>query len=159
MNPQALDPQKSPWKRGDVCTRDSKTIGFVVSRTPDCLEIRWHSRSGSDNIERVPADEVDDIRRLAHADAPSPDGRGTNLHSLETIESLEVMEQLIKNRTFKDARDKREADNLIGRSFATRCDWDKMHQVQLMTLALKPEEVGVFFKVRERLHRIFCSRS
>lgn len=151
--------RESPWKRGDVCTRGSESVGFAVSYTSDYLEIRWHSRSGSDNIERVPADGAADILRLAHADAPSPGGRGTNLHSLEVIESLEAIEEGIKGRTFKNDREKREVDNLIRRSFATECGWDKKHQCQLMTLALKPEEVGIVFKIQDRLHRLFCTQS
>ncbi len=151
--------RESPWKRGDVCTRGSETVGFVVSYTPDYLEIRWHSRSGGDNIERVPAAGAVDILRLAHADAPSPDGRGTNLHSLEVIESLEAIEEGIRNRTFKNDRDKRESDDLIRRSFATGCVWDTKHQAQLITLAIKPKEVGIVFKIQERLHRPFCTQT
>jgi hypothetical protein len=159
MSPRSLDPRKSPWKRGDVCTRDFKTPGLVVSHTSDYLEIRWHGSSGRDNIEIVPADEVDDILRVAHADGLSSGGRGTNLHSLEAIEALEAVGEAASNRTFKNHSEKREADDLIRRSFATGCVWDKKHQVRLITLALKPEEVGIVFKIRERLHRLVCSQS
>jgi len=156
---QSLDPRKSPWKCGDVCTRDFKTVGFVVSHTSDYLEIRWN-RDGIEEIERIPTDVVDDILRVAHADALSPADERTNLENLEKLEALDALENAISNRTFKDDREKSEVDNLIRRSFATDgCAWDKKNASQLLVLALKPEEVGVSFKLRERLHRLFCSRS
>jgi hypothetical protein len=157
MTPQSLDPRKSPWKRGDVCTRGFETVGFVVSYTPEYLEIRWNGHEG---IEKVPFHEIDDILRVAHADGVSPSGHRTNLESLEVIEALERVQNAAANRTFKNDREKSEADNLVRRSFATdRCDWDKKNSNQLLSLALHPESVGVIFKLRERLHRLFCSRS
>ena len=56
MTPQSLDPHENPWKRGDVCTKGFEKVGFVVSYTSGYLEILWPN-----GIERVPADEVDDI--------------------------------------------------------------------------------------------------
>jgi hypothetical protein len=64
MSPQPLDPRKSLWKRGDVCTRGFETVGFVLSHTPEYLEVRWHGRDGNDTIEKVAACEVDDILPL-----------------------------------------------------------------------------------------------
>lgn len=156
MDAPPLDPRKSPWKRGDVCTRDFTKVGFVLSYTPDYLEIRW---SGG-VIERVPAHEIDNILRTAHANSTSPGGHQTNLETLAVIERLERIKTLLATRVFKNDREKREADNLVRRSFATDgCDWDKRHSNQLLDLLLQPETVGAFFKLRERLHRLFCSAS
>ena len=155
MTQQPLDPRKSPWKRGDVCTLGFEKVGFVLSYTSEYLEIRWNGRDG---IERVPAPEVDDILRVAHADSVAPgDPPKTNLELLRTIEALERVRNAAANRTFKNDREKSEADNLVRRSFATDgCDWDKKNSNQLFTLAIQPETVGVIFKLRERLHRLFC---
>jgi len=84
MTQKSLDPHENPWKRGDVCTRGFEKVGFVLSYTSACLEIRWNR---PDSIERVPADEVDDILRVAHADGLSPAGQRTNLESLESLDS------------------------------------------------------------------------
>jgi hypothetical protein len=160
MPQQPLDPRKSPWKRGDVCTRGFETVGFVRSYTSEYLEILWNGRDGTDKIEEVPAGEVDDILRVAHADSVSPSGRGTNLESLEALEALEGLREAIANRTFRSDRERGGSDNLVRRSFATDgCDWDRKNSKQLLTLALRPETVGVVFKVRERVHRLFCSLS
>jgi hypothetical protein len=157
MTPQPLDPRKSPWKRGDVCTRDFKTSGLVLGYTSEYLEIRW---SGPDGIEKVPTDGIDDILRVAHADGISPDGKRTNLEMLQVLQSLESLRTVAANRTFKNDREKSEADNLVRRSFATDgCPWDKKNSEQLLGLALQPETVGLIFKLRERIHRMFCSRS
>jgi hypothetical protein len=37
----SLDPRKSPWKRGDVCTKGFERNGFVLNHTPEYLEVRW----------------------------------------------------------------------------------------------------------------------
>lgn len=156
MTPTPLNPRKSPWKRGDVCTRGSEKAGFILSYTPEYLEIRWNGRDG---IERVPASQVDEILRVAHAEGPSLAGQGTNLQTLETIEALERVRNAAANRTFKNEHEKREVDNLIERSFATDgCAWDKRNSNHLLTLALQPETVGIIFKLRERVHRLLCSR-
>jgi len=160
MTPQALDPRKSPWKRGDVCTRDFKRVGFVLSYTSDYLEILWNGRGDIDRIDKVPAHEVDDILRVAHADQISPAGRRTNLENLEALEGLTAIENAIVKRTYKDDRERSDATNLIRRSFGRDgCSWDQKNAGRLLTLALEPENVGVIFKLRERLHRLFCSRS
>jgi hypothetical protein len=156
MTPQPLDPRKSPWKRGDVCTRGSETAGFVLSYTSEYLEVRWN---GHDGIEKVPTHEIDDILRVAYADGVSPSGHGTNLESLEAIEALERIRNAATNRTFKTDRERSAADDLVRRSSATDgCAWDKKNSNRLLTLALHPETVGVIFKLHERLHRLLCSR-
>lgn len=57
MTPQPLDPRKSPWKRGDVCTLGFEKVGFVLSYTPEYLEIRWEGGI----IEKRLAPEIEDI--------------------------------------------------------------------------------------------------
>lgn len=140
-----------------MCTRDFKTSGLVLRYTSEYLEIRW---SGPEGIEKVPTEEIDDILRVAHAGDISPDGKRTNLEMVQVFESLENIRTVAANRTFKNDQEKSEADNLVRRSFAEGgCPWDKQNAAQLLSLALQPETVGVTFKLRERLHRLFCSRS
>jgi hypothetical protein len=156
MTQQSLDPRKSPWKRGDTCTRGFERVGFVLSYTPEYLEIRWNEIG----IERIPADEINDIVRVAHADSVCSGGHETNLEMLEALLALERIRDVGANRTFKNDREKNEADNLARRSFASDgCEWDRKNSEQLLALALQPETVGVVFKIQERLHRLFCSRN
>lgn len=159
MPQQPLDPRKSPWKRGDVCTCGFGVVGFVLDYTPEYLEILWN-KSGIESTERVPAGETDNISRVAHADAASPSGNRTNLESLQALEALEKLRTAAASRTFKNDREKSQAGNLIRRSFAVDgCEWDKKNSSQLVRLALQPESVGMIFKVREWVHRLFCSHS
>jgi hypothetical protein len=74
----SLDPRKSPWKRGDVCTRGFERPGFVLDHTSEYLEVRW----SDDSKERIPTDAVDSLLRVAHADSLGPDGRRTNFGNL-----------------------------------------------------------------------------
>jgi hypothetical protein len=150
-----LDPRKSPWKRGDVCTRGFQMAALVASCTPEFLEVRW-----KDCIERIPADEIDSVIRLAHADGPSASGEQTNLDTLLAVEALENIENLAKNRKYKNAREKAEADSFIRRAFAPNgCYWDTKNSTNLTRLALEPEKVGLVFKIQERLHKVFCKNA
>jgi len=150
-----LDPRKSPWKRGDLCTRGFQIAGFVVSSTPEFLEVRW-----KDCVERIPADQIDSVIRLAHADGPSPSGEKTNLETLLALEALEHIGALARNRNYKNAREKTESDNFIRRAYATNgCHWDKKNSTNLARLALEPENVGLGFKIQERLHKLFCKNA
>ncbi len=95
--------------------------GLVASCTPEYLEVRW-----KDCVERIPADEVDSVIRLAHADGLSGSDERTNLETLLALEALEHFGMSTKNRKFKNAQEKSEADNLIRRAYATTgCYWDK----------------------------------
>ncbi len=150
-----LDPRKSPWKRGDVCTRGFRMAGLVARCTPEYLEVRW-----PDCVERIRADEIESLVRLAHADGPSASGERTNLETLVTLEALEHIGTLAKNKKFKNAREKSEADNFIRRAYAPNgCYWDKKNSTNLTQLALEPEKVGLVFKIQERLHRVFCKNA
>lgn len=153
----SLDPRKNPWKRGDVCTRGFDTVGLVVNRTAEYLEVRW---SGNDVTEKIPTGEIEDVLRVAHAESPSPSGQRTNLEALQSLEALDVIESALVNRTFRSEREKHGVDNLIRRAFASDgCKWDKKNSTALLTLALKPGQVGVLFRLRERFHRLVCGRS
>jgi hypothetical protein len=153
MTPQPLDPRKSPWKRGDLCTRGFKTAGFVLSYTPEYLEIRW---SGNDGIEKVPTHEIDDIVRVAHADDISPAGDNkTNLETLQALEALEHVRDAIAARmaNINSEKERQEANALAERSFNPRCNFDRKHTKLLFDLAIVPDRISLYWKLRERLHR------
>lgn len=153
----SLDPSKNPWKRGDVCTLSFEKNGFVLDQTPEYLEVQWIS-DGS--IEKIPTEAIDNLLRVAHADSLGPDGRRTNLEYLQARESLDFLEHGIAKRTksIKSEKEKQELDRLVRRIFAEgNCKWDTRHANELMTLLAAPESVGIAFKIRKRIHRIFCS--
>jgi hypothetical protein len=153
----SLDPRKSPWRRGDVCTRAFEKSGFVIDHTSEYLEVRWIKE---ETIERIPTLEVDNLFRVAHADSLTPDGQRTNLESLEAIETLDALQNAIAGRmkTLTTDREKEQADHLVRRIFSRgQCEWDARHATQLTLLLTGPQNVGVVFRIRERIHRIFCS--
>jgi hypothetical protein len=155
-NPPSLGPCKSPWKRGDVCTRGFERPGFVLNHTSEYLEVRW----SDDSKERIPTDSVDSLLRLAHADSLGPDGRRTNLENLQSLEALDFLQHVMAERvkTIKSDREKNELDRLVRRICAEgKCKWDARHAGELMTLLVAPRSVGFAFRTRERIHRIFCS--
>jgi hypothetical protein len=83
-----FDPRKTPWKRGDICTKDLKEkTGFVLNHTPEYLEVRW----GQEGIvERLTGADAECVFRLAHADSPTADGTMTNLEALKELEHLPI---------------------------------------------------------------------
>jgi hypothetical protein len=155
-----LDPRKSPWKRGDVVTLGFEKNGFVLNHTPEYLEVLW--MGPDDTVERVPTEQVENLLRVAHADSLSPDGSKTNLEKLKARQALQQIRDLAEQRekSFKNERERRQADAFVRRSFATGgCAWDKTNSAELLRLALEPDNVGVIFKLRERLHRMICRGS
>ena len=153
-----LDPRKSPWKRGDVCTSGFKKSGFVLNHTAEYLEVRWMPDGG---IERIPTEDADDLLRVAHADSLSPGGQRTNLENLESIEALSRIEDGIRERmkTVKNESEKKELDRLTRRIFASdKCEWDTKHQGKFFQLIVEPQNVGPIFKLRDRIHQSFCKR-
>jgi hypothetical protein len=147
-----LDPRKTPWKRGDVCTLGFKKSGFVLHHTPEYLEIRW---MGNDGVERIPAENVDDVLRVAHADSLTADGTQSNLETLEVLESVSRLKNAIAERmkTVTSEGEKRELDALIARSFGPKCAFDRKHGNILFDLAIDPQRVSRYWKLRERWHR------
>lgn len=153
----SLDPHKNPWKRGDVCTLGSEKNCFVLSHTPDYLEVRWLNDGA---VERIPTDAIDDLLRVARADSIGPDGRRTNLEYLQDQEALELLGHGLAERAKAAKRDKekQELDRLVRRIFCEgKCEWDTRHRGELTTLIAAPGNVGIAFKIRERFHRIFCA--
>jgi len=153
----SLDPQKSPWKRGDVCTLGFKKNCFVLDHTPEYLEVLWLN---DDGVERIPTDAIDSLLRVAHADSLGPDGRRTNSEYLQVREGLNFLEQGLAERTkaTKSEKERRELDRVVRRIFSEgKCKWDARHRGELTRLLAAPGSVGIAFKIRERIHRIFCA--
>jgi hypothetical protein len=158
MTSLPLDPRKSPWKRGDVCTSGFKTNGFVTNATPECLEVLWMPEH---TVEQVPAGQMDDLLRVAHADSLSAGNTQTNLEVLAVIESLDRIQVAITDRAAgcKSEREKEELNVLIRRSFAKDgCAWDRAHAADLFALAVEPHNVGIVFRLQDRAHRLFRKR-
>lgn len=156
MQEPSLDPRKSPWKRGDVCTLGFEKNCFVLNYTPEYLEVRWMS---DDKVERIPTEAIDRLLRVAHANTLGPDGHRTNLEYLEVAEALSRLKHTLAElmETVKDENEKKKLDRLVRRMFAEdECKWDKKNQAKLLALLTAPKSVGVIFKLRERIHRIFC---
>ena len=111
------------------------------------------------SIERIPAEDVDNLLRVAHADSLGPDGQSTNLEYLQAFETLDFLEHGVKDRmkVLKSDKEKRVFDRLARRVFAERkCNWDTRHASELLTLLAAPQNVGFVFRIREGIHRIFC---
>lgn len=154
--PPSLDPRKSPWKRGDVCTLGFEKNCFVLNHTPEYLEVRWMNDEG---IERIPADAIDNLLRVAHADSLGPDGQRTSLEYLQAYESLDFLQHGLEKRIkeIKSDKEKQVLDRLTRRIFAEgKCKWDALHTVELTMLLTAPGNVRLAFRIRERIHRIFC---
>jgi hypothetical protein len=115
--------------------------------------VRW---AGDDGVERIPAVTVDDVLRVAHADSLTPDGTQSNLESLEALESISRLKNAVANRmrAVKNETEKRELDALIKRSFSPECVFDRKHTKLLFDLAIDPQRVSWYWKLRERIHRI-----
>jgi hypothetical protein len=153
----SLDPQKTPWKRGDVCTLGFKKNCFVLHHTPEYLEVQWMDDGG---VERIPTDAIDGLLRVAHADGLGPDGRRTNLEYLQVRETLGFLEQGLAEGTkaTKSVKERQELDRMVRRIFSHgKCKWDARHREKLIVLLADPVRVGIAFKIRERVHRIFCA--
>jgi hypothetical protein len=148
-----LDPRKTPWKRGDVCGLGSSKSGFVLHYTPEYLEVRWMPDGP---VERLTDGEAESVIRYMYADSISPDGKMTNLEALETIEALAHVEDACRERmkSIKNEAEKKEVSMLIDRSFQPKCEFDRKHSSLLATLAIKPDEVSWYWKLRERIHRV-----
>jgi hypothetical protein len=155
-----LDPRKTPYTRGDVVTRGIKLAGLVTEFTPTYLEVRWskEGNEGNDQTERVPTDEIDNLLRVAHADAHFSAEGQTNLQTLNSLEGLDRIEVDLRNRqaTIKSPAEQAEVDNLVKRAWGDKCAWDTKNQANLLLLIIDPDNVGMLFKVRERIHRAFC---
>jgi len=150
----SLDPRKTPWKRGDVCALGSSKSGFVLDHTPEYLEVRWGPQGP---IERLTGADAESVIRYAHADSLSAGGDMTNLEALETIEALDRVAEAVRERsqTIKSETEGKEVTALINRAAQPECEFDRKHSAKLFALAVKPGEVGWYFKLREKIHRVF----
>jgi hypothetical protein len=157
MTSPSLDPHKSPWKRGDVCTLGFEKNCFVLNHTAEYLEVLWMNDGG---VERIPTDAIDRLLRVAHADGLGPDGCRTNLEYLRVRETLNFIDHGLAERTkaTKSEKERQELDRLVRRIFSEgRCKWDARHRCELTMLLAAPGTVAIAFKIRERIHRIFCA--
>lgn len=148
-----LDPRKSPWKRGDVCSLGSSKSGFVLDYTAEYLEVLWMPEGP---VERLTDGAAESVIRHAHADSISPGGTMTNLEALETIEALNRVAEAARERSksIKSEAEQKEVNTLIQRSLNPQCEFDRRHATKLATLAIKPNEVSWYWKLRERIHRV-----
>jgi hypothetical protein len=150
-----LDPRKTPWKRGDLCTLDFKNkTGFVLNHTPEYLEVRWGPESV---VERLTGNDAESVFRLAHADGLTADGTMTNLEALQHLEALSYVENAIcaRQKIVKNEAEQKDLDALIERSFQPKCAFDRKHHQLLFQLAIDPRGVSGYWKLRERIHRVF----
>ena len=153
-----LDSRKYPWHRGDVVTLGFKKSGFVLDSTPEYLEILWMPET---QVERLGPAQADDLLRIMHGASMSPGGSKTNAEVLDVVLALDSVGTALEDRmrTVRTEPERELIDSLISRVFATEgCDWDRAHQGKLWALAVKPSEVGLLFKIEERIHRMFCKK-
>ena len=66
---------------------------------------------------------------------------------------LQLQEAIEKRIAGVNKEEQREIDALTKRSFDPQCAFDRKHTELLYTLALFPETVGWYWKLRERWHR------
>ncbi len=112
-------------------------------------------------IERLDHWDEESLIRYAYADSLSASGDMTNLEALEAIEAITHVEEAVRERmkAVKSEAEKKELDSLIARSFPPKCAFDRRYSTKLLTLAIKPDEVSWFWKLRERLHRVRCGQT
>jgi hypothetical protein len=153
-----LDARKYAWHYGDVVTLGFKKSGFIIDSTPTYLEVAWMPDCVT---ERLGPAETENLLRVGHATSLSPTGDKTNVEVLETMLALRKIEIAIKERV-ASCKTRVQAESInqqIQRCFNEEgCDWDKAHGEKLLQLAIEPSEVGILFKLQERMHRILCKR-
>jgi hypothetical protein len=111
-------------------------------------------------VERIPTDAIDNLLRVAHADSLGPDGHRTNLEYLQVFEGLDFLGHGLAERAkaTESEEERQELDHLVRRIFSEgKCKWDALHRNELTILLAAPGSVGIAFKIRERIHRIFCA--
>ena len=147
--------QKHLWRRGDLVARGSEPgiVAADMTGQDEFLVVRW--RSG---VEKIHQSKLDEIRRFTEAEGNLVQDKGKSaIDDLDALESLDEVQAMSveRSRTIKSPREQRLVDDLIRRGFAQKheCQWDKKNADMLCLLALKPNQVGWRFKLRERLHR------
>lgn len=72
----------------------------------------------------------------------------------QRIEALtRLKEDMEKRLASASEEEKLEVEALSNRAITPQCSFDRKHREQLYALALYPESVNWYFKLRERLHR------
>ena len=106
-------------------------------------------------VETIPAEDFDDVLRVVHANSITADGKSTNLETLRDIEALHHVRDAITERMkgAKSDADRKEVDALIKRFLGPDCAFDRQHADLLFQIAIVPQSVGWYWKLRERLHR------
>jgi hypothetical protein len=73
---------------------------------------------------------------------------------IEKRDNLLRLKEAIERRVANISKEEQlEVDALVKRSFDPKCAFDRKHTTLLYTLALDPEQVGWYWKLRERFHR------
>ena len=73
----------------------------------------------------------------------------------QRIEALTRLKEDIEKRLANASdEEKIEVEALSKRALSPQCSFDRKHREQLYALALYPETVNWYFKLRERLHRL-----
>jgi hypothetical protein len=135
-----------------------KKSGFIHDPTADHLEVVWMPDC---IFERLSVADAENLLRVAHGASLSESGQKTNLQGMEEMLALHRIETAVRERgaSCKNEAEKKSLDLLIKRCFATDgCEWDKAHSGELFHLAVKPSEVGLMFRLQEKVHRLFCKR-
>jgi hypothetical protein len=74
---------------------------------------------------------------------------------MEDREALLALKEAIEKRVANTSKEEQmEVDSLVRRSFDPQCTFDQKHRAMLYALALTPGQVGWYFKLRERFHRL-----
>jgi hypothetical protein len=77
---------------------------------------------------------------------------------LEEREFLRGLRETIRARlSYCSEEDRMKVEALSSRALYPQCTFDREHRLMLYALALRPDQVGWSFKLRERLHRITCT--
>jgi hypothetical protein len=128
-------------------------VAVDMNNHDEHLVVRWQN-----GVEKIHRSKIGEIRRLTESEVSAAQSVGASpLNTLERLEALDRIEAGLteRSRTIKSAREQRFVDNLIRRGFNPECEWDRKNTTLLLVLAIKPDSVGLVFKVRERLHRPF----
>jgi hypothetical protein len=73
---------------------------------------------------------------------------------IEQRDNLVALKEAIAKRIANISKEEQmEVDALVKRSFDPQCTFDRKNRHNLYALALAPEHVSWYFKLRERLHR------
>jgi len=72
----------------------------------------------------------------------------------ERDDLLQLQEAIQRRLANASTEEKLEIESLSKRAIEPACSFDRKHRKMLYCLALFPEEVGWYWKLKERIHRI-----